>query len=352
MKDAHINQRVSQDDLINFTRLVLEAVGVAEEHIEPIAAGLVEADLRGVDSHGVARLETYVDNFEGGGFATHPDISITDVSTGVALLDADDGPGHSVGKMAMEKAMSMADQNGIGAVFVSNSNHFGTAAFFTQHAANEDHIGVASSNVGPDVIPFGGRRAFLGTNPISVAIPSAGTFPVTLDMATSKVAMGKIDHGASEEGQAIPGDWAVDDSGTPTTDPQNVAALQPLGGPKGYGLALMVDLFCGLLTESKVSPDIVDLYGEFDKPMGLGHWFMAIDISCLMDPTVFKNSVSAYVDRIKAEPTADGVDEILVPGEPEARRKRANEANGIPLRQATVESLSRLAERFALTPIT
>ena len=352
MKESHISNRVSQAELTDFTRSVLAAVGVAEEHIEPIATGLVEADLRGVDSHGVARLETYVENFEAGGFATHPNISVSEPSSGVAIIDADAAPGHSVGRQAIEKAIELAEKNGIGSVFVSNSNHFGTAAFFTQYAAGKDYIGVASSNVGPDVIPFGGQRAFLGTNPISIAVPTSKPFPVTLDMATSMVAMGKIDHGARDEGHDIPSDWGVDDEGTPTTDPNEVAALQPLGGPKGYGLALMVDLFCGILTKSRVSPDITDLYGDFDEPMGLGHWFMAIDVSCLMEPSLFKDAVAAYVDRIKSQPTADGFDEILVPGEPEARRKLIHQEEGIPIRQATADSLERLAERFDIESIT
>ena len=351
MTETQLSRRVEPNKLLTFTRAVLDAVGVEDEHAEHIAKGLVQADLRGVDSHGVARLEAYVENFEAGGFSKNPEIGVTDLAGGVAIVDGDEGPGQSVGMTAIEKAMDLAEKNGVGSTFVTNSNHFGMAAYFTQYAANEDFIGIATSNVGADVIPFGGTEAFLGTNPISIAVPTIGDFPITLDMATSEVAMGKIDHGAADEGTEIPDHWAVDGDGKPTTDPTAVAALQPLGGPKGYGLAFMVDVFCGLLADASVSPDIGDLYDDFDEPMGLGHWFLAVDVETLMDPTTFKESVAAYVDRLKAQPTAEGIEEIMVPGEPEALRRRTYEDEGIPCREATVASLERLAEGYELDPL-
>lgn len=351
MKEAQVSRRVDRSELESFAQNVLEAAGVAEEHIRPIARGLVEADLRGVDSHGVARLETYVKKFEGGGFNSDPHVDVVAVSDSVALVDGDDGPGHAVGITAMEEAMALASETGIGTSFVANSNHFGTAAFFTQRAAESGYIGIASSNVGPDVIPFGGKRAFLGTNPIAVSVPTDRSFPITLDMATSTVAMGKIDHVASEEDMEIPPEWAVDEAGNPTTDPHAVAALRPLGGPKGYGLAVLVDVFCGLLSGAAVSPDIGDLYENFDEAMGLGHWFVAIDIAAITDPEAFRSSVGTYIERLKAEPTNDAVDEIMLPGEPEALTRQENERNGVPLSEATATSLDRLAEKYDLSPV-
>lgn len=351
MTEAQVSRRVDRTELESFVRAVLDRAEVADEHAHHVAAGLVEADLRGVDSHGVARLEAYVENFEGGGFTKDPDVTVDEVASGIAVVDGDAGPGQSVGMIAMQQAMELATDNGIGSVFVGNSNHFGTAAYFTQHAARDGYVGLASSNVGPDVIPFGGREAFLGTNPISISVPRSGAFPLTLDMATSVVAMGKIDHGASEDGSEIPPEWAVDEDGRPTTDPSAVAALQPVGGPKGYGLAVMIDIFCGVLSQSRVSPDITDLYAKFDEPMGLGHWVTAIDVGSIMPLEMFMDAVETYVQRLKAQPTADGVEEIMVPGEPEAVTREEYEMNGIPLREATAASLDRLADRYDLDPL-
>lgn len=351
MDETSLNRRVEQEDLNSFVRAVLSAVGVTDEHALHVADSLVEADLRGVESHGVARLEPYVKNFEAGGFSCDPDIHIEEVAPGIAMIDGDYGPGQSVGARAMDAAIDLAERNGIGTAFVANSNHFGTAAYFTHRAASVDHIGIASTNVGPDVIPFGGTRAFLGTNPIGISIPSDRGFPITLDMATSVVAMGKIDHVASEEDTPIPEEWAVDAAGEPTTDPQAVAALRPMGGPKGYGLAFMVDVLCGLLSGGTVGPDCGDLYGEYAEPMDVGHWFVSIDIASMIEPSLFKSLLDAYVDRVKSEPTAPGVDEILVPGEPEAQTQVENERRGIPLSNATAAGLDRLARRYDLEPV-
>lgn len=351
MKHSNISRRVDRTELESFVRQVLAAAGVAEDHSDRVAEGLVLADLRGVDSHGVARLEAYVENFEAGGFSRDPDIHISRVSQGIALVDGDAGPGHSVGMRAMQEAMSLAADSGVGSVFVGNSNHFGTAAYFTQFAADDGFVGIASTNVGPDVIPFGGTEAFLGTNPIGISVPTDLGFPMTLDMATSVVAMGKIDHSATGGDAEIPMEWAVDSDGEPTSDPTEVAALRPVGGPKGYGLAMMIDMFCGILSDTAISPDIGDLYADFHEPMGLGHWFLAIDVDAIMPLETFTAAVTSYVDRLKDQPTADGVEEIMVPGEPEARKRRKHEELGIPLNHETAESLDRLAERYELEPV-
>lgn len=342
-------RRVDETEVEAFVREVLDAAGVAEEHAAVVAEALVRADLRGVDSHGVARLETYVRKFESGGFNPDPDVTVQDANDTVAWVDADGGPGQSAGTIAMEAAMERAAANGIGAAFVRNSNHFGTAAFYTQRAAEQDFVGLSMTNVGPDVVPYGGAEAFLGTNPISFSIPTDRSFPITLDMATSVVAMGKIDHVAAEEDTEIPAEWAVDDTGEPTTEPHEVAALRPVGGPKGYGLGLVVDVLCGLLAGARPSPDIGPLYDRFDEPMRLGHTMVAIDVSTMMDPDEFRTRVGEYVDRLKAVPTQDGVEEVLLPGELEARTRQENERDGVPLSQATLASLQELAERYDLS---
>lgn len=340
-------KRVSPAQLRTFATTVLECAGVTEEHATTVSDALVRADLRGVDSHGVARLNTYARKFENGGFNSHPDISVSRLSGGLALVDADDGPGQSAGVRAMDEAMALASDHGIGLVGVTNSNHFGTAAYYTERASAADFIGMSMTNVVSDVAPFGGVEAFLGTNPISFSVPTDLWFPITLDMATSVAAMGKIDH-ASDEQDRIPETWAFDADGDPTTDPSAVAALRPVGGPKGYGLGIVVDILCGLLTGAGTSPTVGPLYDDYDKPMQLGHVLAAIDPSVFRDIEAFKSDVGAYVKAIKEQPRREGTDEIRVPGELESLAKRESKRDGIKLNDDARDGLHSLSERYEI----
>lgn len=332
--------------LRQFVREVLERVGLEPGDATIIADALVRADLRGVDSHGVARLETYVEKFDAGGFTTVPEITLEELAPTLVRIDGDDGPGQVAGRRGMEAAMERAAEYGSATSVVDNSNHFGTAAYYTQYAAGHDFVGISMTNVGSDVVPFGGAEPFLGTNPLSVAIPSDRGFPVTLDMATSVVAMGKIDHGPADR-EEIPAEWAVDDAGVPTTDPDEVAGLRPVGGPKGYGLGMIIDLLCSQLTGARTSPDIGALYDDFDQPMRLGHVFMAFDVASFAEPDVFRERIGQYVERVKSVQTREGFDEILVPGEPEYRSARRRNRDGIPLTGETWGALERLSERYS-----
>lgn len=342
-------QRIDHRELEVFARTALMEAGVAETHAGRIADALVRADLRGVDSHGLARLEPYVKKFLAGGFNPEPDIRVQQVGDAAVLVDADDGPGQSAAVTAIDEAIRLADASGVGIGAVTNSNHFGTAAYYTERASAAGYIGMAMTNVGSDVVPFGGVTPFLGTNPLSFSIPTDRDFPITLDMATSVVAMGKIDH-ASEEGEPLPEGWAVDEAGAPTTDPQRAAALLPVGGPKGYGLAIVVDALCGLLTGVGPSPMVGPLYEEFEAPMRLGHFVTAVDVSPFRDPAEFRADVGRYIDRLKAQETRDRVDEILLPGEPEAKEMIANRRDGVALNPDAITGVRRAAERFGLEP--
>jgi ureidoglycolate dehydrogenase (NAD+) len=337
--------RVDHRELEQFSRDVLEAAGVAAEHAELLADALVRADLRGVHTHGLARLETYVRKFEAGGFNPRPDIVVEPVSESVVLVDADDGPGQSAAVRAMDGAMALADDSGVGIGAVTNSNHFGTAAYYTERASEAGFIGISMTNVGSDVAPYGGVEALLGTNPISVSVPTDRSYPITLDMATSVVAMGKIDH-AADEGESIPGHWALDEQGEPATRPDEVAALRPLGGPKGYGLAIVVDVLCGLLTGVGTSPTVGPLYDAFDEPMGLGHFVAAIDVDTFREPAAFKAAVGEYVEQLHQQDSRDGFDTVRVPGELEAMTMERNRREGVPLNEDGVRGVRRLADQY------
>lgn len=342
-----LDYRVDPIELVEFTRTVLREAGVADDHANRVADALVRADLRGVDSHGVARAETYVENFVNGGFNPDPDVTVEPVGEAAVLVDADDGPGQSAAVRGMDAAMDRADETGVGIAAVTNSNHFGTAAYYTERASDDDYVGMAMTNVGPDVVPFGGVTRFLGTNPISFSIPTDLEFPITLDMATSVVAMGKIDHAAKADDE-LPDDWALDEDGEPTTDPDSVAALRPVGGPKGYGLGIVVDVLCGIVTGVGPSQTVGALYGDYEEPMRLGHFVAAIDVSRFREIDEFKRDVSRYVEALKAQETQEGVNEILLPGEAEATRKRENELEGIELNDDARRGIVTLADRYDL----
>ncbi len=340
--------RYPHESLERFTCEVLQNAGVAKEQASIIANALVRADLRGVDSHGVARLPAYVRKFEAGGFNANPTIEIERPTPGTFVVDADDGPGQWAATEAIGRTMAAAEETGVALATVTNSNHFGTAAFYTEQASDRDCIGIAMTNVGPDVVPFGGIAPFLGTNPLSFSIPTNRAFDITLDMATSVVAMGKIDHVAQEENRSIPEDWAVDSAGEATTDPNAVAALRPLGGPKGYGLAIVVDVLCGLLSGAGHSPTVGPLYEAYDEPMRLGHLVGAIDVAAFRDVEAFKADVDGMIDELKAQEPRAGVDEIMLPGEIETRTRRENREAGVPLRDGVGADLRELADRYGV----
>ena len=344
----HHHVRVQPDKLETSIKEVLESIGVASPHREIVAEALVRADLRGVDSHGVARLEAYVEHFEAGGFARDPEIEIDERGAGAIVVDGDDGPGQSVGKHAMERTIELSRSTGVAFATVKHSNHFGTAAYYTEMASATDCIGMAMTNVPPEVIPFGGTEPYLGTNPISVSCPTPYDFPITLDMATSIVAMGKVAHVAAERGESIPGDWAVDEKGRPTTDPNEVRALRPVGGAKGYGLGVVVDVLAGLLSGGGPSPTTGQLYEAFDESMDVGHFFLAIDVESVRDVDAFKADVGAFVDGIKGIEPEEGVDSVMLPGEIEARTMERNLERGVPINATVYAKLETLAERYGV----
>lgn len=337
--------RVDQQELRSFAFEILTAAGVTTDHAQTVADALVRADLRGIDSHGLARLEAYVRKFENGGFNPDPNIQTELVADTAVLVDADDGPGQSAATRAMEEAMAMADDAGIGIAGVTNSNHFGTAAYYTEKASDAGYVGLAMTNIVSDVAPFGGTDAFLGTNPISFSIPTDREYPITLDMATSVVAMGKVDH-VAEASEQLPDDWALDENGEPATNPEEVEALRPVGGPKGFGLGLVVDALCGVLTGAGTSETVGELYDDFDEPMRLGHFAAAIDVDSFRGEETFRQEMGTYIDRLKSQDTQDGVDEIRVPGELEALEKQRNETAGVPVNADAQRGLRNLAERF------
>jgi ureidoglycolate dehydrogenase (NAD+) len=277
---------------------------------------------------------------------SHPQVVVRRTGRSTAIVDGDNGPGQVVGARAMDEAITLASESGIGACSARASNHFGTAGWIAARAAERSMIGIAASHAEADVIPFGGRVPWLGTNPVAVAVPGP-TAAMVLDMATSNVAMGKVLL-AAREGRPIPDDWAVDDDGRPTTDATAARAVRPLGGPKGYGLAVMVDVLCALLSGTAFGPHIKRMYDDFDVPQDISHLVVAMDVSRFVEPSVFKERLEAFGGELKSVPPADGFPEVLLPGEPEESRRAEARRAGADVPTQTIEDLRSLAAELGV----
>lgn len=338
---------VDHDNLLDFAELILRESGLDSDHATIVADSLVDANLRGIDTHGVVRLEAYVDRIESGGLNASADMSVTKAGAAASIVDAKNAPGQVAAVRAIEEGMSLANSAGGAFVGVKNSNHFGTASYFTNKAANEGYIGISMTHAGPNVVPFGGADPYFGTNPISIALPNGGKFPITLDMATSVTAKGNVIL-AEEEDNKIPPEWAVDETGQPITDPHNFHALRPMGGPKGYGLAFMIDALSGLLMDTVFGKNVPTMYDDVESPQSLGHFIAVIDVGAFVSVNKFVARLRQMREDIKSSRTASDFDEILVPGEPEKSTYNTRVKSGIPLGHGVWDTIQSLSDQYGV----
>ncbi|MBN8202010.1 ureidoglycolate dehydrogenase [Bacillus sp. NTK034] len=306
----------------------LTDAGLIHEHAEKVAEILVHADLRNVNSHGVLRTEHYVNRLNAGGINPNPEITFNKTGPVTGVVDGDDGFGHVIADEAMNHAIQMAKENGVGMVTAINSSHCGALSYFVQNAAEQNLIGIAMTHTDKIVVPFGGKDAFLGTNPIAYGVPAKTQKPFILDMATSNVALGKILQ-YKEEGKEIPEGWGVDENGETVRDPSKVVSLSPFGGPKGYGLSMIVDIFSGLLAGAAFGPHVAKMYGDLDKKRKLGHYFCAINPAFFTDAEAFLGNMDQMMAEIRQAPPAPGFKSVLVPGEIEQMNEERNLEKGI-----------------------
>jgi len=318
----------------------LTEAGLVTEHAEKVAEVLVHADLRNVNSHGVLRTEHYVNRINAGGINTNANISIKKTGPVTGVVDGDDGFGHVVGDIAMQNAIDMAKENGVGMVTAINSSHCGALSYFVQKAALQNLIGIAMTHTDKIVVPFGGKESFLGTNPIAYGVPAKNHKPMILDMATSNVALGKVLQ-YKEEGKDIPPGWGVDETGQTVTDPSKVVYLSPFGGPKGYGLSLIVDIFSGLLAGAAFGPHVAKMYDDLDKKRKLGHYFCAINPAFFTDTDTFLEQMDTMMDELHDVPPAPGFSQVLVPGEIEQMNEEKNLKDGIAIASTVYEYLTK-----------
>ncbi|MDN4071836.1 MULTISPECIES: ureidoglycolate dehydrogenase [Fictibacillus] len=330
--------KISAEEAKELVIQKLISAGLNGDDADKVAEVLVHADLRNVNSHGVLRTEHYMNRLKAGGI--NPEAKPVFKGTGpvTGIVDGKDGFGHVIGDIAMDHAIQMAQENGVGMVTAVNSSHCGALSYFVQKAADAKLIGIAMSHTDKIVVPFGGKSSFLGTNPIAYGVPSKLKKPFILDMATSNVAFGKILQ-AREEGKEIPEGWGVDENGRAVTDPNKVVSLSTFGGPKGYGLSVIVDVFSGLLAGAAFGPHINSMYGDLDKKRKLGHYFCAINPSFFTDRDVFLEQMDRMLEELQNAEPAPGFERVYVPGEIEQLHEERNRVEGITIAESVYEFL-------------
>lgn len=337
---------VAAAPLTRFCAALFEAAGTPADVAATVAESLVYADLRGVVSHGVLRMEIYLRRIAERMVDPHAEVAIAEDGGATVLVDGRNNFGAHVGRHALQLGLERAREHGIAAVGVRRSNHFGTAAYFAEAAAREGCGAIVVSNASQTMPPHGGLRPFVGTNPFALAFPTGDGAPFLLDMATSQVARGKI-IAAAKRGDSIPLGWAIDAEGRPTTDAHAAleGAVLPLGGAKGSGLSMGIDILAGVLTGAGFGPSVNNMYENWRDPQDVGHFFILIDIGRFGPLDAFVRRIGQYIAWLKAEPRAGGVEEILHAGEYEHRLAGERRRSGIPLPDDLVRDLTRLGER-------
>ena len=322
--------------------------GVRPEIATHVTHGLVEASLRGVDSHGVQLFPHYVDALRAGRINGAPDLRFTRESPATAALDADHTFGHASGAVAMGRAIEMADKVGVGLVAVSNSTHFGAAAYFGLMAARREMIGLAFTHATPHVLYPGARKPTLGPNALCFTAPVEGEEPFCLDMATSAVTFNRLKMVRASGGAIEPG-WGADEDGAPSTDLARITHLLPIGGYKGYGLAMMLDIMCGMLSGMPVGPEVSAMYDvPLSRKRHLGHFFGAIAVSAFEDVQTFKARMRTYCDSMRAQAMRAPDGKAMVAGDPEKKAHQTRSRTGIPLTEAVCAKLRALDTELAV----
>ena len=335
--------------LEKFAAEVFTRVGVDPEDARLVANHLVTANLRGVDSHGMSRLGGYIKRLEMGLVNKRNEMRVLRETPVSVYIDAGNAMGHPAAYRATLMAVEKARTTGMAVAGVRNSNHCGVLAYYTEVATREDMIGWATTNASPNMAPWGGREAYLGTNPLSVAVPAGEEPAVILDMATSQVAKGKVML-AAQKGEPIPEIWAMTALGEPTTDARAAldGLLLPLGGPKGYCLSAIVDIMSGILTGAAFGPHIGDLVRDFTRPQDVGYFFAAIRADLFVPLEEFKTRMDQMIREIKEALRLKGVERIYLPGEIEYEKVRERSREGIPVSRELVKELRVIGARYGV----
>jgi LDH2 family malate/lactate/ureidoglycolate dehydrogenase len=355
---------ISESSLRSFTQNIFLSIGCSEADAEHAADVLLQADLRGIDSHGVARLIGYVRLWEKKRINPTPNITIAYETATTATVDGDAGLGLVVAPFAMRLAIKKAEQYGSGWVSVRNSNHFGIAGYHALMAVEKEMIGFAMTNASPLVAPTFSSERLLGTNPMCYAFPAGKYPPLVVDMATSAAANGKLEI-AQRSGKQVPEGWIQDANGNYTTDPHALksgGALLPLGSDrdhgshKGFGLSATVDILSAVLSGANYGPWVPPFVAFLEPPddpvgTGIGHFVGAMRVDGFRPLDEFKTHMDNWISRFKSAATIDPSQKVIIPGEPELEAETERKKNGIPLVDDVVNDLNGLARKFGIEPL-
>jgi LDH2 family malate/lactate/ureidoglycolate dehydrogenase len=341
--------RIPAEKLIDFTHHAFLEAGAPEGDARLIAESFIDADLRGVYSHGIMRLPIYIHHCRktgSGSINPKPNIRIIREGQSFAHIDGDNGMGHLVSIKAMEIAIEKANKTGMAFASALRTNHNGAEAYFAEMAAKRDMIGYCVTVGGRNIIaPTGGLTPMLGNNPFAYAMPAKNYFPIVLDMACSVVARGWILL-AIKNGLKVPDGWATDKDGNPTNDAQKAydGLVLPVGGYKGYGLAMIGCILGGVLSGAAIGKEVTDLYGDFDRDQNVGNFMWALDISAIMPVDEFKERMDRLIDELKSSRLMPGTEKIYVPGEKEYLIKEDNLRNGVPVTLGVLKELNAMGD--------
>lgn len=341
-------RRVAAERLEAFVAQAFQAVGVPPADAETIARLMTRIDLRGLDGHGIFRLPQYIQRIRAGGINVEPNIRIARETESTALIDADNAVGHLAVRVAVRVAMDKAEKCGVAWVGANNSNHAGAASIYAMMPLARDMIGlyvaVGSANHLP---PWGGIEMLLSTNPLACAVPGLAEPPIVLDMATTVASYGKVKM-AAERGEKMPEGWMIDAEGAPLTDPARAddGFLLPIGGYKGYGLALIFGLLAGTLNGAAMGRDVIDFNKDAKTLTNTGQLIIALDIKAFADVETFKRNVDGVIRAMRESPTLPGVDRIRVPGEQSDAISKQRTRDGIPMPESLLAKLDGLADEL------
>jgi L-2-hydroxycarboxylate dehydrogenase (NAD+) len=346
--------RVKAAQLETFIASAFETVGISSSEAKSIAQLMARADVNGSEGHGVFRLPQYIRRIKGGAVNVKPNIHIEREAAGMALVNGDNGMGHLVMRYATEIAIEKAKVAGVAWVGVKWSNHAGPASLYASMPVEHDMIGLYLAVGNANHLPaWGGLDMLLSTNPIAIAMPGESEAPVILDMATTVAAYGKVKTKA-QRGEMMPDGWMMDRQGRPLTDPKraNEGFLLPIGGYKGYGLALMFGLLAGTLNGAAMGREVVDFNADDTTPTNTGHCIVAINIQAFQPVAEFKQNVDALVRDLRGSERLPGVEHIHIPGEGAHAARADRLKNGVPLPPALKAALDTLASELGIAPLT
>jgi LDH2 family malate/lactate/ureidoglycolate dehydrogenase len=349
METSPVSSRFSPESIKRTAAGIAAACGVSAQDAAILADALVDADLHGMSTHGLSRLNIYMRRVQKGLINPRAELVVERRLGSILAVDAANGLGQVQAVKTLDMLAPTAKSNGIAAATIRNSQHFGALSYYCNRAAEQNMILLAMTNCEPAMSPEGACQAYFGTNPIAASFPTGKGFPIKIDFATSIVARGNI-IAAQKRGERIPEGWALSPDGEPTTDAAAALAgtVLTMAGHKGYALALMVEILSGVLSGAAVGPAVGSMYKNMDRKQDVGHFFCLLNIAAFMDVDEFKRRLDEAIDQIKSCRKRPGVAEILVPGERSHRNAQRNREQGVFIEEATRKELAVLCKELGV----